>query len=91
MKNKTQLIFSFSLTLFACKFEAKQVIPVEKSTPQLVVFAELPNESQIANAVYVVRTRNVGEDIDWDFNYGDSIKISDSTFFTIKDTIPSTL
>lgn len=81
MKNKTQLIFLFSLTLFACKFETKQVIPVEKSTPQLVVFAELPNEAQIANAVYVVRTRNVGEDIDWDFNYGDSIKISDSTFF----------
>ncbi|NJN35065.1 MAG: hypothetical protein HC817_13210 [Saprospiraceae bacterium] len=67
-----------------CGFESEQNIPVPQSESKMVVFADLPISESVSSVVFVTRTRSIGENIQWDFNVGDSAKITDSTYFINK-------
>ena len=87
MKNTIYILGYFATIILlndACDFQSEQVIPSEKSPSKIVVLADLPIGVQATSFMYITRTRSVGDNIVWDFNNGDKVRLPDSSFFVNK-------
>ena len=72
----------FSMIVSSCTFKADESIVVPNQRPRLVVFCNARPDGSPSVQAIVVRTRNIGEKIFWDFQNRDSI-IEKSTLKTV--------
>lgn len=75
-------VFFIFLMLVACKFQPNEVVPIATQKSVLAIYTECFVGEQ--PLVVVTRTRNIGEKIQWDFNYKDIVeKTRDTTIYNI--------